>query len=90
MLPNCKTNTHRLKNISYGNIVFTEQLFEVGEPFLEQTLRKTELVSEHAFCSQTMGESSFKVKFMFELATLYIIFNMATSNINKMNIYKKK
>ena len=27
---------------------------------------------------------------MFELAILYIIFNMATSNINKMSIYNKK
>ena len=26
---------------------------------------------------------------MFELAILYIIFNMATSNINKMSIYNK-
>ena len=29
---------------------------------------------------------TFKVKFMFELALLHIIFNMATSN-NKMGIY---
>ena len=33
---------------------------------------------------------TFKVKFMFEIAILYIIFNMATSNINKMSIYNKK
>ena len=33
---------------------------------------------------------SIKVKFMFELAILYIIFNTATSNLNKMIIYKKK
>ena len=33
---------------------------------------------------------TFKVKFMFEHAVLYIIFNMATSNINKMGIYNKK
>ena len=33
---------------------------------------------------------TFKVKFMFELAILYIIFNMAASNLNKMIIYNKK
>ena len=33
VLPNCKTNTQLLKNISYGNLVFTEQLFEVRESF---------------------------------------------------------
>ena len=30
------------------------------------------------------------VKFMFELAILYIIFNMATSDINKMSKHNKK
>ena len=33
---------------------------------------------------------TFKVKFMFEIAILYIIFNMATSNMNQMSIYNKK
>ena len=32
---------------------------------------------------------TFKVKFMFKRAILYNIFNMATSNINKMRIYNK-
>ena len=30
------------------------------------------------------------VKFMFELEILYVIFNMATSNINKMSKYTQK
>ena len=30
---------------------------------------------------------TFKVKFMFELAILCIVFNMATSNTNKMSIH---
>ena len=33
---------------------------------------------------------TFKVKFIFELAILYIIFNTATSNINKMSDYNRK
>ena len=33
---------------------------------------------------------TFKIKFMFELATLYIIFNMATLNTNNLSIYNKK
>ena len=47
------------KNISYGNLVFTEQLFEVGESKqIETDYQKNEILSEQAFCSETMGESS--------------------------------
>ena len=33
VLPNLKLQCILNKNISYGNLVFTEQLFEVGESF---------------------------------------------------------
>ena len=33
---------------------------------------------------------TFKVKLLFQLAIVFIIFNTATSNLNKMMIYNKK
>ena len=54
------------KNISYDNLVFTEQLLEVvGESFCYK-LSKTEIVAEQAFGSETMGESNFRTPYIDE------------------------
>ena len=53
------------ENISYGgNLVFTEQLFEVGESFLEQTLKK--LNNKHFVPKQWMNPALHLLKLFFK------------------------
>ena len=61
-----------------------------GETFLRNKHAVVFFEIKCTFFGRKENTITFKVKFMFELIIFYIIFNVATSNINKISKYNKK